>query len=502
MLFVREYDGITGTLQLIRLRFSEVSSEMQFTKQLIGGEWVGAGGSWDLVDPSTGEAFTQVAYGDRSDVETAIDAAAGAFDDWASIGPWARAEVLHRAADLLVERADEYAEITTRESGKPLDQSRAEWLSAPNYLRFAAEEAKRIGGRIIPARAPGRRIHVTYAPLGVVGVISAWNFPIYNINRAVSSALAAGCTVVARPSEYTPRSAFAYAAALLDAGVPAGALNVVNGEPDGMGQAMLDDPRLRKIQFTGSSRVGKILMDGASRTVTGLSLELGGNAPVIVLPDVDVATVAAGGTTAKYRNGGQVCIAPQRFIVHESIADEFASIAAERSAAMSVGDPMVAGTDVGPMINARQRDRVERIVGETADAGGTIMTGGDRLDRPGYFFAPTVLSGTLDATPVMTEEVFGPVMPVASFSALDEAIEVANAVEQGLTAFVWTNRLDAAMEVSDRLEYGMVGINDWYPVTAEAPFGGVKQSGLGRESGTEGILEYLEAKTRYFGGTA
>lgn len=475
---------------------------MEFTQQLIDGAWVGAGGSWDLVDPSTGDSFTTVAYGDRSDATMAIGAAAKAFDAWAALGPWGRAEILTRAAGLLVERADHYAEITTRESGKPLDQSRAEWLSAPNYLLYAAEEAKRVGGRIIPARLPGRRIDVTYAPLGVVGVISAWNFPIYNINRAVSSALAAGCTVVARPSEYTPRSAFAYAAALTDAGLPPGVLNVVNGDPEGMGQAMLDDPRLGKIQFTGSSRVGRILMDGASRTITRLSLELGGNAPVIVLPDVDVERVAAGGTTAKYRNGGQVCIAPQRFIVHESIADEFADVAAARSADLTVGDPMEGGTDIGPMINESQRERVERIVTETSDAGADVRTGGGRLDRPGYFFAPTVLSGTLDGTPVMTEEIFGPVMPVTSFSDLDEAVAMANAVDQGLTAFVWTNRLGAAMDVSERLEYGMVGINDWYPVTAEAPFGGMKQSGLGRESGTEGILEYLEAKTRYFGGTA
>lgn len=475
---------------------------MAFTKQLIGGEWVGADSTWDLVDPSTGEPFVSVAYGDAADATAAIQAADEASSAWASIGPWARADILHRAADLLAERAEEYGAITTQESGKPIAQSIAEWRSAPNYLHFAAEEAKRVGGRIIPSRAPGRRIDVTYQPLGVVGVIAAWNFPIYNLNRATSSALAAGCTVVIRPSEYTPRSAFAYAQALVDAGVPPGAINVINGDPEGMGQAMLDDPRLRKIQFTGSSRVGKILMDGASRTVTRLSLELGGNAPVIVMPDVDVAAVAAGGTTAKYRNGGQVCIAPQRFIVHESIADEFASIAARRSAGLAVGDPSDSATDVGPMINGTQRDRVERIVDESVAAGASVLTGGSRVDGPGFYFAPTVLSGTLDATPVLTEEIFGPVMPVTTFADVNDAVAMANGVDVGLTAFVWTNRLDTAMSVSERLEFGMVGINDWYPVTAEAPFGGVKQSGLGRESGTEGVLEYLEPKTRYFGGIA
>ncbi len=475
---------------------------MTFTEQLIDGEWVGAadGGTWDLVNPATGVPFKSVAYGSTVDTTRAIDAAADAFDAWRDLGAWARADILHGAADLLTERADEYAAITTEESGKPLDQSRAEWLSATNYLRFAGEEAKRIGGRIIASRVPGRRIEVTYSPVGVVGVIAAWNFPVYNLNRAISSALAAGCTVVARPSEYTPRSALAYGAALLDAGVPAGVANVINGDPPSMGQALLDDPRVRKIQFTGSSRVGKLLMDGASATVTQLSLELGGNAPVIVMPDVDVEAVATGGAVAKYRNGGQVCIAPQRFIVHESIADEFTDVITSASAGMTVGDPTVPGTDIGPMINAVQRDRVERIVGESVGAGASIRTGGKRLDGPGYYFAPTVLAGVLDGTTVMTEEVFGPVLPVTTFADIDQAVTVANSVDVGLTAMVWTNRLDAALAISDRLEYGMIGINEWYPVTAEAPFGGVKQSGLGRESGTEGVLEYLEPKTRYYGG--
>jgi acyl-CoA reductase-like NAD-dependent aldehyde dehydrogenase len=348
---------------------------------------------------------------------------------------------------------------------------------------------------------PSRRIEVTYAPIGVVGVIAAWNFPVYNVNRAVSSALAAGCTVVVRPSEYTPRSAFAYGQALVDAGVPDGVINVINGDPHAMAQEMLDDPRLRKIQFTGSSRVGKILMDGASRTVTQLSLELGGNAPVIVMPDVaDVDAVAAGAVGAKFRNGGQVCISPQRFIVHESVVEEFTASVAGRAKNLTVGNPSDPATNVGPMINAVQRDRVEMIVGATVDAGGRIETGGNRIDRSGYFFEPTVISGHLEGTPSMTEEIFGPVLPVTSFSDVDQAIATANSVEHGLTGFVWTSDLATAMHVSDALEYGMIGVNDWYPVTAEAPFGGVKQSGLGRESGTEGIMEYLEAKTRYFGG--
>lgn len=472
-------------------------------RQLIGGEWVDAsdGGSWDLVNPATEEVIEAIPFGTADDARAAIDAAASAFGEWAARTPFDRAAVLMRAAEVITDRADDYARLTTEESGKPFAQSKAEWLSAPNYLVYAAEEAKRLGGRIIPSRVPGRRIDVTYQPLGVVGVITAWNFPVYNVNRAVSSALAAGCTVVVRPSEYTPRSAMLYGAALADAGVPAGVINVINGDPDGMGQAMLDDRRLRKIQFTGSVRVGKILMDGASRTVTKLSLELGGNAPVIVFPDVsDLEAVAASGVTAKYRNCGQVCIAPQRFFVHSSIAEQFTKAAAAASDREVVGNGLDAATTVGPLINAVQRDRVARIVESSIEAGATLVTGGARIEGPGYFYRPTVVSGVAGDAPLASEEVFGPVLPVIPFDTTDEAIAMANSVEYGLASFVWTNDLGTAFRVSDALEFGMVGVNDWYPVTPEAPFGGTKQSGMGRESGLEGIHEYVETKTRYLGG--
>jgi acyl-CoA reductase-like NAD-dependent aldehyde dehydrogenase len=472
---------------------------------LINGSWVDAigGGRWDLIDPSTEAALGPVPFGDERDAIAAIDAASAARDQWAALGAQSRSVILRRAADLLEERADRYGVVTTQESGKPLAQAVAEWTSAPTYLRFAAEEAMRIGGRIIPSRLPSRRIDVSYQPVGVVVVIAAWNFPVYNINRAASSALAAGCPVVARPSEFTPRSAFLYAEALSDAGVPDGVFNVINGKPHEMGQAFLDDVRVRKIQFTGSSRVGKLLMDGASRTVTRLSLELGGNAPVIVMPDVvDLEEVTRGAVEAKYRNCGQVCIAPQRFIVHQSIADEFASVSAHLSAGLSVGDPMDPSTDVGPLITEAQRERVDDIVAASVDHGAQVLTGGNRIAGNGYFYSPTVLHNATPGSPALTEEIFGPVLPVTSFESIDQAVEIANSVEHGLASFVWTNALGTALDVSERLEYGMVGVNDWYPVAAEAPFGGFKQSGIGRESGTEGILEYLEPKTRYIRGFA
>ncbi|MFV1999862.1 MAG: NAD-dependent succinate-semialdehyde dehydrogenase [Acidimicrobiia bacterium] len=476
---------------------------MTANKQLIDGSWTDAigGGTWDLVNPATGQVIDVVPYGNGVDADLAIQAAARALDEWKGLGPSRRGAILNGAADLINERAERYGMITTEESGKPLSQSIAEWQSAPSYLRFAASEAARIGGRVISSQVLGRKIDVTYSPIGVVGVIAAWNFPVYNINRAASSALAVGCTVVARPSEFTPRSAFLYAEALVDAGVPPGVFNVINGSPPDMAREMLDNPVVRKIQFTGSARVGKLLMDGASRTVTNLSLELGGNAPVIVMPDVaDLAAVSQGAVRAKYRNGGQVCISPQRFLIHASIADEFASVASTLSAALRVGDPMEPTTDVGPLINETQRDRVASIVEASIDAGARPLTGATTLDRSGYFYQPTVLSGVRPGTPALTEEIFGPVLPVVAFDTLDEALTIANSVEHGLASFVWTSDLTTAMDASDRLEYGMVGVNEWYPVAAEAPFGGVKQSGMGRESGTEGILEYLEPKTRYIRG--
>ncbi|HEY5686261.1 MAG TPA: NAD-dependent succinate-semialdehyde dehydrogenase [Acidimicrobiia bacterium] len=471
--------------------------------QLIGGDWVEAasGGTWDLVNPATGEVIEKVTYGGAEDARRAVDAAHAAFAQWSRTSPYERADILFRAAALLKERADAYARVTTEESGKPLAQSRAEWLSAPNYLTYAGEEAKRVGGRIIPARIPGRRIDVTYQPMGVIGVVTSWNFPIYNINRAVSSALAAGCTVVVRPSSFTPRSAMLYARALADAGVPAGVINVVNGDSHGIGQLMLDDLRVRKLGFTGSVDVGKLLMDGASRTITKLSLELGGNAPVLIFPDVDdLESVAAAGVTAKYRNCGQACIAPQRYFVHTSILDRFTRAAAAASDREQVGNGLDPATTVGPLINAKQRDRVERIVAESVGGGATVVTGGSRVGGPGYFYEPTVVSDLTADSPLATEEIFGPVLPIIPFDTTEEAVALANSSEYGLASFVFTSDLKTAIRVSEDLEYGLVGVNDWYPVTPEAPFGGFKQSGIGRESGAEGVLEYMEAKTRYFGG--
>lgn len=475
------------------------------SRQLINGQWVDAadGGTWPLVNPATEEVIEEVPFGDSADIAAAVDAAAAAFPAWSRQTPYERAAVLLRAADWIMAHSKELARLTTEESGKPFGEALGEWRSAPNYLIWAAEECKRVYGRSIPARTGSRRIQVSYQPLGVVGTITAWNFPVYNVVRAWSSALAAGCTVVGRPSEYTPRSAMAIAQALHSAGAPPGVINLVNGAPESMGQALLDDARVRKIHFTGSTRVGRILMEGAARTVTQLSLELGGNAPVLIFPDVaDVAEMARLSVNWKLRNCGQVCVAPQRFFVHSRIVEEFTDHVVQFAAAQRLGNGLERETTVGPLINAVQRDRVAALVADSVAQGASALVGGRRPpDLPrGYFYEPTVLTGVRPGMPVNEAEIFGPVMPIIPFADADEALALANANEYGLTAFVFTNDLNTALRASEALEYGMVCVNDWLPATPEAPFGGVKQSGLGRESGREGLYEYLEAKTTFFGG--
>lgn len=472
-------------------------------KQFVNGKWVDAsnGGTWNLVNPANEEVIEQLPFGNADDATLAVDAAQDAFYDWSHLTAYDRSKVLEGAARFIEANLDDFARVTTEESGKPFSQARGEWLGAPNQLRWSAGEAERLYGRWIPSRTPGRRIDVIYQPLGVVGVITAWNFPVYNQMRAIAAALAVGNTVVSRPSEYTPRSAMLIGHAFAEAGLPSGVFNVINGEPEGMGQVMLDDKRVKKIQFTGSTRVGRLLMDGASRTVTRLSLELGGNAPVLIFPDAqDLARVAKNAMVQKVRNNGQVCISPQRFYVHGDVVEEFTETAVGVAESQVMGDGLDPQTTVGPLINARQRDRVEEIVSASVGQGARVLTGGSRGDGRGYFYQPTVLTDVTPETPIHNEEIFGPVMPVISFDDVEEAIARANSTDYGLAAYIFTRDLATALKVSEELEFGMIGINDWSPSTPEAPFGGFKQSGLGRESGSEGILEYVEPKTRYFGG--
>lgn len=473
-------------------------------KQLIGGEWQNAlaGGSWELLNPATEEVLGIIPYGGAEDAQAAMNAAAAALPAWSKKTPYERAEILMRAAAWIRARIDDLAVITTEESGKPLREARGEWTTGANLLEWYAEEGKRVYGRIVPARVATRRIMVMHEPVGVVGIITAWNFPVYNLARAWAAALAAGCTIVGRPSEYTPRSAMIYAQALHEAGIPAGVVNVISGDPDAMGKVMLADPRCRKISFTGSTRVGKLLMDGASQTVTKLSLELGGNAPVIVFPDVNVEEVAKQAVQFKYRNNGQVCISPQRFFVHSRIVEEFAERTAAISQNLRLGSGLLEDTDAGPLINARQRERVEQMVGAAKLEGAEVLAGGNRpttIER-GYFYSPTVLMNIRTDMQIYREEIFGPVMPILTFSEPEEALAHANALEYGLAAYVQTNNLNTAIKMYEDLEYGIVAVNEWMPSTPEAPFGGMKGSGMGRECSTEGLFEYTEVKTVFIGG--
>lgn len=475
-------------------------------KQLINGEWVDAqnGGTWDLINPATEDVIQQVPFGNASDAKSAIDSAHTAFKSWSRTTPYERAEILYQSAEWILERAEEFARVTTEESGKPLSESLAEWRSATNYLKWNAEECKRAYGRIIPSRTSTRRIQVIQQPLGVVGTITAWNFPVYNLVRTWSAALAAGCTVVARPSEYTPRSGMLLALALHEAGAPAGVINLINGDAEAMGQVLLEDERVRKISFTGSVRVGKLLMDGASKTVTHLSLELGGNAPLLVFPDVNVEAVAKNAVAWKYRNCGQVCVSPQRFFVHSQIAEEFIDHATTISRDLVLGNGLEVSTEVGPLINATQRDRVEQLVTDTVNEGAQVLVGGSRPINviKGYFYQPTVLTNVHQDMPVFKDEIFGPVMPIIPFDDPEEVLSLANSTPYGLAAFVQTNDLNTATQMSEQLEFGMVCINDWLPATPEAPFGGIKQSGFGRECGLEGFEEYTETKTIFIGGVS
>jgi acyl-CoA reductase-like NAD-dependent aldehyde dehydrogenase len=467
-------------------------------QQYIGGEWVEAsnGATWEVLNPATEEGVQTVPFGNGDDCNAAIEAAHRAFPSWSGWTPYRRADLLKQAADLMRQRLNDLAHTTVLESGKPFAQARGEWGVAADLFEWFAEEGKRAYGRVIPSRRTDRRSLVLKQPLGVVGVITAWNFPAYNPARAWAAALAAGCTVVGRASEYTPLTAMEMVNILAEAGLPAGVMNLINGGPEAMGQAMLNHPACRKISFTGSTRVGRILMDGASRTHTRLSLEMGGNAPVLIFPDVNLETLATSAVQAKFRNGGQVCIAPQRYLVHSRIVEEFVERVAPIVGGLKVGSGLDKEVEVGPLINARQRERVEAIVSESVAMGAQVAVGGQRPPRfeRGYFYQPTVLLNVQPEHRVFAEEVFGPVMPILPFADLDEALHLANSTPYGLAAYVWTNDLNTAVRAYEGLEFGMVGVNDWAPHATEAPFPGWKQSGLGIEAGQEGLHEYLETK--------
>ncbi|HET9094838.1 MAG TPA: NAD-dependent succinate-semialdehyde dehydrogenase [Solirubrobacteraceae bacterium] len=463
---------------------------------LIGGEWRdGEHGLLTVEDPATGEALTEIADASPADAVAALDAAVAASPAWAATAPRERAELLRRAFDAVIERTDDLALLMTLEMGKPLAESRAEIVYAAEFLRWFSEEAVRIEGRYTVSPTGGGRLMTMRQPVGPCLLITPWNFPLAMATRKVGPALAAGCTVVVKPAQQTPLCTLALAAILEQCGLPDGVVNVVTSSQAGpTTEPLLADQRLRKLSFTGSTGIGRLLMSQASETLLRLSMELGGNAPFLVFQDADLDAAVEGAVLAKMRNGGEACTAANRFHVHEAVATEFSERLARRLGGMKIGRGTEPGVELGPLVDAKQRDKVAELVSDALDRGARPLTGGRRIDGPGYFFEPTVLGEVPEGTRLLTEEVFGPVAPVATFANEDEAIRAANATEYGLAAYLFTSNLKRALRVAEALETGMIGLNQGVVSNAAAPFGGIKQSGFGREGGREGIDEYLETK--------
>lgn len=463
---------------------------------LIGGEWREAEhGTLEVEDPATGEVLVEVADASPADAVAALDAAAAAGPEWAATAPRERAEILRRAYETVIARTDDLALLMTLEMGKPVAESRSEIIYAAEFLRWFSEEAVRIDGRYSVSPNGGGRLMTMRQPVGPCLLITPWNFPLAMGTRKAAPALAAGCTVIIKPAQQTPLSTLAFAQILEESGLPAGVVNVVtSSDAAATTEPLLADQRLRKLSFTGSTGVGRLLMSQASETLLRLSMELGGNAPFLVFEDADLDAAVEGAVLAKMRNGGEACTAANRFHVHESVAADFSDRLARRLGAMKIGRGTEPGVELGPLVDAKQRDKVAELVADALDHGARPLTGGDRIDGPGYFFQPTVLSDVQAGAQLLTEEIFGPVAPISTFSSEGEAVTAANATEYGLAAYMFTTDLKRAIRVAEALETGMIGLNQGIVSNAAAPFGGIKQSGFGREGGPEGISEYLETK--------
>jgi succinate-semialdehyde dehydrogenase/glutarate-semialdehyde dehydrogenase len=464
----------------------------------IGGEWRDAsgGGTLPVEDPSTGETLVEVADGGEDDARAALDAAVAAQKEWAATAPRERGEILRRAYEKLTERADDLATLMTLEMGKPVAESKAEIAYAADFFHWFAGEATRVDGRMgIAEKAPDQRMLVFKQPVGPCVLITPWNFPMAMGTRKIGPAVAAGCTMVMKPAKQTPLSMLALAQILEESGLPAGVLNVITTNSSGSTmEPIIKDPRTRKLSFTGSTEVGRSLMQQAADQVLKVSMELGGNAPFLVFEDADLDAAIEGALIAKMRNIGEACTAANRFHVAEAVADEFASRLAERMGEMKVGRGTDPDVKVGPLIDDGQRSKVAELVDDAKGKGAKLLCGGEAPDGPGYFYPPTVLAEVPEDARLLKEEIFGPVAPVRAFRSEEEALAAANDTEFGLVAYVYTSDLKRAFRVIEGLETGMVGLNQGMVSNASAPFGGVKQSGVGREGGSEGIEEYLETK--------
>jgi succinate-semialdehyde dehydrogenase / glutarate-semialdehyde dehydrogenase len=461
----------------------------------IGGEWRETSETLGVEDPSTGEVIAEVADAAVDDAMAALGAAHDAQADWAQTPSRERGEILRRAYDLIMERVGDLALVMTLEMGKPLAESKAEVTYAADFLHWFAGEATRISGEYKPAEKGGFRVLTMRQPVGPCLFITPWNFPLAMGTRKIGPQIAAGCTAVIKPAKQTPLSMLALAEILEEAGLPGGVLNVVTAKSSGsIMEPLIKDPRTKKLSFTGSTEVGKKLIEQSAEQVLRVSMELGGNAPFLVFDDADLDDAVEGAMIAKMRNIGEACTSANRFHVHESVAGEFAQKLAERMGALKIGRGADPDVKVGPLIDDDQRGKVAELVDDARDKGAKVLTGGENADGAGYFYKPTVLGDVSPDARVLSEEIFGPVAPVKGFASEDEAIAAANDTEYGLVAYVYTSNLQRAFRVIEGLDTGMVGLNQGLVSNAGAPFGGVKQSGYGREGGKEGINEYLETK--------
>ncbi len=467
------------------------------TDLLIGGQLRPSsdGGTFPVLDPATGKTLADVANGTEADAIACVDAAAAAAAEWAATPPRQRGEILRRAYQLMVDRADQLAALIVAENGKAHPDARGELLYSAEFFRWYSEEAVRIDGLVRMAPSGTNRILVIHQPVGIAVLVTPWNFPAAMASRKIGPALAAGCPVILKPASETPLTALALASILEEAGAPPGVVNVLPSRRSGpVVSAMLADPRVRKLSFTGSTEVGRTLLVQAAEHVVNCSMELGGNAPFIVFADADLDAAIDGAMIAKMRNGGEACTAANRFYIEASVAAEFTQRLTAAMSALKVGPGSDADVAVGPLINDSSRRKVAELVEEAVQQGATLRTGGTVPDGEGYFYPPTVLSDVNPDSTILQTEIFGPVAPVVTFTSEDEAITLANNTEYGLVSYVYTSDLARGLRVSERIEAGMVGLNRGLVSDPAAPFGGVKESGLGREGGTEGLLAFTESK--------
>lgn len=469
---------------------------------LIGGAWVAAdsGETRDVADPATGRVIGTIPYSGEAETVRAIDAAASAFPEWSGKTAAERAALLLEMARLVRENSDALARLLTLEQGKPLAEAKGEVAISAAYIQWFAEEARRVNGDIIPSPWKDRRILVTREPVGVVGAITPWNFPLSMIARKLGAALAAGCTIVVKPAEFTPYCGLAWGLLAEKAGIPAGVVNIVTGAASEIGGALTASPIVKKITFTGSTRVGKLLYNQSSDTMKRLSMELGGNAPFIVFDDADIDRAVEGAIAAKYRNSGQTCVCTNRFYIQDGIYDAFAEKFAARVKALKVGNGFEAGSEQGPLINEAAVQKVEDHISDALSKGARKLVGGQRHALGFTFYEPTVLADATADMTVAREETFGPLSVLFRFKEEKEAVAAANATEFGLAAYIYTRDLARTFRVSSALEYGMVGINEGIITTEVAPFGGVKESGMGREGSVHGLDDYLNIKYLSVGG--